>query len=130
MSQRRKLVEEFARLDGEVQEFKPQILRHEKLRRLILDWYPGALPEEEIIVPGITCDVLISSPDNVRSVTLDGKKRLFRLWGTKEYIAKAVIQLQFLEDPTDEDGLYTVQSPIGPRHLHVTKRGESAAKSA
>lgn len=129
-NQRQKLVEEFATLDREIEQYKPKIFRHEKLRGLILDWYRAAPGEDEITVPGITCDVLISGRDEMRTVTLKGRQKLFALWGQKGYIAKSKVLLKSLPDPKDEEGLYTEQSMTGPRHLHVIARPKAALNAA
>jgi len=129
-NQRQRLVEEFALLDREIDLIKPRVFRYEKLRRLILDWYPDLTPEQEATAPGITCDILISSRDKVRQVTEDGKKKLFKLWGPRSFIAKCLVHLKDLPDPKDDDGLYTVQALAGPRHLHVIAKGEPAAPAA
>lgn len=125
-SQRQKLIEEYILLDREVQDFKPRIYRHEKLRQLILDWYPSVSPEEEITVPAENCDIVISSRDKVRSVSAEGKKKLFKLWGPRDFIAKCVMHLKSLPDPEDREGLYTQQAYTGPRHLHIMARVKSA----
>lgn len=129
-NQRAKLIEEYAALDQEISNFKPRISRHQKLRELILDWYPGAAPEEEITVPGINCDILITARDRIRAVTSEGKQKLYRLWGTRDFIAKSIMLLKFLPDPKDEAGLYTVQALTGPRHLRVIAKARAAADPA
>lgn len=121
-SQRQKLIEEYITLHREVEDFKPRLYRFEKLRQLILDWYPSVSPEEEITLSGEICDILISSRDKVRSVTPEGKKKLFKLWGPHGFVAKAVVLLKSLPDPTDREGMYTQQAYTGPRHLHVVTR--------
>jgi hypothetical protein len=78
----------------------------------------------------LSCDVLISARDNVRSVTMAGKQKLFRLWGPKSFIAKATVLLKNLPDPKDEEALYTIQALTGPRHLHVMTRANAAQQSA
>jgi hypothetical protein len=129
-NQRAKLIEEFAALDQEISNFKPKLFRHGKLRELILDWYPAANPEEEITVPGVNCDILISARDKVRSVTHIGRQKLYRLWGSREFVAKAIVLLKSLPDPQDEAGLYTVQALTGPRHLRVVAKSRAAADTA
>jgi hypothetical protein len=129
-SQRHKLIEEFASLDREIENYLPRIQRHQKLRQLILDWHKDALPEEEITVAGATCDILISSRDKIRTVTPEGKRKLFRLWGPKAFIARSQVLLKALPDPKDEDGLYTEQALTGPRHLHVMARANAAQPAA
>jgi len=129
-SQRAKLIEEYAALDQEVSNFKPKLFRHGKLRELILDWYPGASPEEEITVPGLNCDILISARDKIRSVTHEGKQKLYRLWGSREFVARAIVLLKSLPDSKDEAGLYTVQALTGPRHLRVVAKSRAAADTA
>ena len=126
MTQRKKLVEEFAQLDSQVRLFKPQLLRYEKLRTWILDWYPDLAPDAETNVSGITNDILISARDRIRYVTDEGKKRLFKLWGQKEFIERAHMHLKSLPDPRDEKSEYSVQALVGPRHLHVVSRMASA----
>lgn len=128
--QRLKLIEEFAALDQEISNFKPKLFRHSKLRELILDWYPGASPEEEVNVPGVNCDIVISARDKVRSVTDEGKKKLYRLWGSREFIARATMLLKSLPDPKDAAGLYTEQAMTGPRHLRVIAKARAAADTA
>jgi len=133
MHQRQALVEEYARLDQEVESFKPRLQRHEKLRQLILDWHGNLAPEAEATVPGETCDIIITSRDRVRTVTLDGKQKLFKLWGTRGFIAKSLVLLKSLPDPKDEMSLYSQQALTGPRHLHVVARvamKKPAGKSA
>jgi hypothetical protein len=129
-NQRRTLVDEFAWLEGQVQQFKPVMLRHEKLRRLILDWYPDVPPEEEIRVLGHAWEILITSRDRIRSVSLAGKKALFKLWGQGDFISKAVVLLKSLPDPEDDEGKYTVQALTGPRHLHVMSKDATAREKA
>jgi hypothetical protein len=128
-SQRRKLVQEYAELDEQVRLFKPHLLRHEKLRTWILDWYPDLPAEEEVIVEGITCDILVSARDRLRSVSEEGRRKLFKLWGPKEFIARSLVPLKSLPDPQDELRLYTVQSLSGPRHLHVARVNAAADSS-
>jgi hypothetical protein len=129
-NQRAKLIEEYAALDEIVSNFKPTLFRHSKLRELILEWFPGAAPEDEITVPGLSCDILISSRDRIRSVTPEGKTKLYRLWGARDFIAKSVVLLKSLPDPKDEAGLYTAQALTGPRHLRVIAKPRAAAESA
>lgn len=129
-NQRAKLIEEYAALDQEVSNFKPTMFRHHKLRQLILDWFPHSSPEEEITVPGINCDILISSRDRIRSVTSEGKQKLYRLWGAKDFVARSQVLLKSLPDPKDEAGLYTEQSLTGPRHLRVIAKPRAAAETA
>jgi hypothetical protein len=129
-NQRLKLIEEFAALDQEISNFKPKLFRHGKLRELILEWYPGASPEEEITVPGVNCDIVISARDKIRAVTEEGKKKLYRLWGARDFIAKATVLLKCLPDPGDRAGLYTEQAMTGPRHLRVVQKSRAAADSA
>jgi hypothetical protein len=130
-NQRLKLIEEFAALDEEINNsIKPKMFRHGKLRELILGWYPAAAPEEEITVTGVNCDILISARDKVRSVTEPGKQKLFRLWGSRDFIAKSLVLLKSLPDPKDEAGLYTVQALTGPRHLRVIAKARAAADTA
>lgn len=126
-NQRQKLIDEYASLDQEIQNFKPRQFRHQKLRELILDWFPSSAPEEEITVSGGVCDIVISARDRVRSVTEPGKQKLFRLWGSRDFIAKSHVLLKSLPDPKDELGLYTVQSYSGPRHLRVIDKSQRAA---
>jgi hypothetical protein len=128
-NQRAKLIEEFALLDQEVANFKPRLFRHQKLRELILEWYPGQAPEEEIVVPGTNCDIVITARDKIRAVTSQGKTKLYTLWGSKAFIAKSTILLKVLPDPKDAAGLYTVQALTGPRHLRVVAKPRSAAGS-
>jgi hypothetical protein len=124
--QRQKLVEEYAALDKLVAEFKPKLFRHEKLRRLILDWYPDTPGDEEITVSGMESDIVISSRDQIRTVSPEGKQKLWKLWGQREFIARATVLLKSLPDPEDAKGLYTVQALAGPRHLHVAARVKAA----
>jgi len=126
-SQRQKLVNEYIALDQEIDAIRPKLLRHEKLREIILDWYRHVPGEEEITVPGGTYDILVSSRDRLRVVTAEGKAKLYRLWGSKAFIAKAHMYLKALPDPKDEAGLYTVQTSIGSRHLRVASRGAAVA---
>lgn len=130
LAQRLKLVEEFIALDSEVQAFKPKLLRHEKLRQVMLDWYPNAAGEEEISITGGSCDILISSRDRMRAVTIEGKKKLFRLWGQRDFIAKCHVHLKSLPDPDDVKGDYTTVSHTGPRHLRVQRVKAAAATTA
>jgi len=126
LSQRKKLVDEFISLDAEVAGFKHKQFRHEKLRSLILDWYPELPPDDEVTVPGTAFDVLISSRDRMRTVTLGGKKRLLKLWGPAGFLERALVLLKHLPDPRDEAGEYTQQASTGPRHLHVVAKGDKA----
>lgn len=129
-NQRAKLVEEFAALEQTVSNFKPTLFRHAKLRELILDWFPHSAPEDEILVSGVNCDIVITSRDKVRAVTPEGKQKLYRLWGSREFIARANVLLKSLPDPKDEKGEYTVQALTGPRHLRVIAKPRAAAESA
>lgn len=128
--QRAKLIEEYATLDQEMRNFKARELRHRKLRELILSWYPGVPAEEEALASGINFDIVVSARDRMRSVTAEGKQKLFKLWGTKEFLAKSVITLKSLPDPEDALGLYTVQSNTGPRHLRVVAKAQATADNA
>lgn len=125
-----KLLEEFAVLDQEVANFKSRLLRHEKLRSLILGWNPALPPDEEQRLISKTCDIIITSRDRIRSVSPGGKKALYKLWGSSGFIAKSIVLLKSLPDPEDKGGLYTVQAPIGPRHLKVVKREQATRISA
>jgi hypothetical protein len=124
------LIQEFAELDREIENYLPRIQRHSKLRSLILEWHKDLLPEAELLVPGLSCDILISARDKMRSVTPEGKRALFQLWGQKGFLARSTVLLKSLPDPKDESGLYTVQALTGPRHLHVMARPAAAAESA
>ena len=127
-NQRKKLVEEFARVDAEVNLFKPVLSRHEKLRTLILDWYPDLPPEEEQLVTGQNHDIIISSRDQMRTVTDEGKQKLFKLWGPRGFIAKSTVFLKSLPDPKDELSLYSLKALTGPRHLTVRVREAATGK--
>lgn len=129
-NQRAKLVEEFARLDAELDAVYAKIQRHKKLRELILDWYPDLPAEDQAVAEGATCDIVISARDKIRSVTLEGKRKLFKLWGSRDFIARSAVFLKFLPDPEDPKGLFTVQALTGPRHLHVERRAGTAVKTA
>ena len=129
VSQRKKLVEEYARLDSQVNAFKPVLSRYEKLRGYILDWYPNLAPESEELAQGDTHDILISSRDQMRTVTAEGKTKLWKLWGTRTFIARCTMHLKVLPDPADELGLYSQKALTGPRHLFVRVR-EAVAKSS
>jgi hypothetical protein len=128
--QRLKLLEEFAALDQEVANFKPRLLRHEKLRSVILGWYPDLPGDEEETLISKTCDIILTSRDKIRSVSPAGRSALFKLWGSRDFIAKSIVLLKSLPDPEDKDGLYTVQAPTGPRHLKVIRREQAANRSA
>ena len=130
LSQRMKLIEEFATLDQEIELLKPKLSRHQMLRSLILDWHAGAAAEEEITIPGVTCDIVVTARDRVRAVTQAGKLKLYRLWGAKDFIAKAIVLLKSLPDPEDGGGLYTVRAMTGPRHLRVVAKARPAADTA
>lgn len=123
---RQKLVEEFATLDREIDDLKPKLFRHSKLREIILSWYPEVPPEDEITVPGRTCNIVISARDKMRAVTAAGKRKLFQLWGPRQYLAKSHVQLKSLPDPEDPKGLYTEAALTGPRHLHVVEKSQPA----
>jgi hypothetical protein len=129
-NQRLKLLEEFAALDEKVANFKPRILRHQKLRSLILSWYPTLPAEDEQRIPAKTCDIIITSKDLIRTVSPGGKQALFKLWGSRGFIANATVHLKSLPDPEDRKGLYTVQAPTGPRHLKVIDRNQAAIHAA
>ncbi len=66
-NQRLKIVEEFGALDREVRNFKPRLLRHEKLRNLIIEWFSTLEPGEEATLPGKTCDSASSKLVAVRA---------------------------------------------------------------
>ena len=119
-----KLIEEYAALDQALDNFKPALFRHQKLRELILGWYPGLEPHEEAIAPGRNCDIVISAKDQIRRVTAEGKKKLYRLWGSREFIARTTVFLKELPDPKDPRCLYTVQALSGPRHLRVDREDQ------
>lgn len=119
--QRRKIVDEFARLDREIGVIKPQILRHSRLRELILSWYPSVSGDEEIISHGVESDIAISQRDTIRQVTPAGKQKLLTLWGPERFARTAKIELKSLPDQEDPRGLYTAKARTGPRHLRVTK---------
>lgn len=129
-AQRAKLAEEFAALDQQVANFKPRLLRHEKLRALILSWNPNLPPDEEETIQSKTCDIIITSRDKIRSVSVEGRKALCKLWGIRDFIANTIVYVKSLPDPEDKDGLYTVQAPTGPRHLKVITREQAAKQSA
>lgn len=124
------MVEEFAALDREIANFKHKLSRHEKLRSYILEWNKDLAPDQERTIQSKTCDIIITSRDLMKSVTVEGKKALFKLWGRDSFIAKANVLLKMLPDPEDPDDLYTVQASTGPRHLRVVERAQSAASSA
>lgn len=129
-NQRVKIVEEYAALDEQVENFKPLLSRHQMLRGLILGWYPSASAEEEISVAGASCDIIISARDKIRAVTEAGKQKLYRLWGSRDFIAKSHVLLKSLPDPKDEAGLYTIQSLTGPRHLRVVAKSRATVDTA
>jgi hypothetical protein len=121
-TQRARLVEEFVLLDKQVRDFKPSSLRHAKLRELIIGWYPKLPPGDEITAQGLTADVVISARDHVRSVTLEGRRKLFKLWGARSFIERAYVYMKSLPDPLDENRLYSSPAPSGPRHLRVISK--------
>lgn len=128
--QRLKLVDEFVALDRQIDDFKPLQFRHQKLRELILAWYPALAPEDEALISGTNNDILISSRDKLRAVTAAGKLKLFKKWGAKGFIARANVLLKLLPDPKDELGLYTQTTLSGPRHLHVIAKGQKTTAAS
>jgi hypothetical protein len=123
VAQRLKLIDEFIQLDEVIDNFKPVIFRHGKLRSLILEWYRELNADEQAIIAGTDHDILISCRDRIRSVTIEGRQKLFAKWGQRKFIATAVVLLKSLPDPTDPLNLYTEQTLSGPRHLHVVAKG-------
>jgi hypothetical protein len=128
VAQRLKLVDEFIQLEEIIDNFKPQIFRHGKLRSLILEWYHELNADEQAIVAGTDHDIVISCRDRIRSVTIEGRQKLFQKWGQRKFIATAVVLLKSLPDPTDPLNLYSEQTLSGPRHLHVVAKGKEDSR--
>ena len=116
------VVDEYAALDAELARLRPVITRHEKLRELILGWYPNLPAEAGTTVDGSDATVVITPRDNERKVTSDGKIRLQKLWGPRTFADKCIVYLKNLPDPEDHEGLYTELNCTGPRHLKAFPR--------
>lgn len=113
------IIDEFGKLDAEIAAFKPKLQRHQELRETILAWHqalPAAQSAEEA---GKTCKVLVMPRDNERVITVEGKRKLYRLWGASDFLERCKIALKQLPDPKDPGGKYTAQERTGPRHLKV-----------
>jgi hypothetical protein len=129
------LFDEFGELDSQLAEFdrlhpnlKKQIRRREELRGKILALYPDLPGDQESVAHGTDWDVHISACDNRREVTVDGKRKLSRLWGMAGFFQRCKIELGQLDSiPKTEHGLYLVESRSGPRHLKATPRVAKAA---
>jgi len=117
---------DLARLDAE-HHFTAKKKQQENLREAILSWHtllPGA---EEAIEPGSKWDVVVTPRDNQRVITMAGKRKLYKLWGVGKFLEACGLLLKQLPDPKDAKGLYTVQEPVGPRHLKAIPRLAEAA---
>jgi hypothetical protein len=116
------IVQRFAVLDGAVTAFKPTLSLHKQLRDEILSWTPTLAPDASHTHPGETFDVLVTPCDNERRVTVDGKRKLWKLWRMDVFMERCGVTLSRLPDPHDPAKLYTVMERIGPRHLKPIPR--------
>jgi len=119
---RESIVQEFAVLDGEVAVFKPKLSRHKDLRDVILSWDPNLPPASTKLLPGLTFDVLVTACDSERRVTVEGKRKLWKLWKAGEFLRRCTVTLKVLPDPKDPLSLYTIKDSCGPRHLKPLPR--------
>jgi hypothetical protein len=122
------IVDEFGDLDLQVSHFKTKIQRHQELRSQILSWYPDLTSDASTTAEGSRCDVQITPCDRLSRVTLQGKKKLCKLWGLAEFLQRCSLTMRSLESiPQSEHALYTVQERTGPRHLKVLPKAAKAA---
>jgi hypothetical protein len=124
---RRAKVDRFAILDGQVIAFKPTLSEHKDLRDEILAWYPQLDNAESQTAEGEAFDVLITARDNERAVTVNGKKRLVKLFGIAEFLKRCAFTLKQLPGGEDPENLFTIRARIGPRHLKPVPKQQSAA---
>ncbi len=107
---------ELARLDAQ-HHYKAKESQKQTLRETILEWHKDLAGDKETIEHGIEWDVRITARDNQRVVSIDGKKKLRKLWGVTKFLEACSVILKSLPDPKDAAGLYTVNDRTGPRHL-------------
>lgn len=121
-STRAEIVARFNRIHGEIQVFKPQIAQMEADRLTILGWYPDLQRHEskEVVEGEESC--LITVADNQRVVTIEGKRKLIKLWKLKKFLAHCTLALKHLPDKDDPGNLYTMQDRTGPRHIKPLPR--------
>jgi hypothetical protein len=120
-------VEEFAKLDFEIQAFKAKIKRHQDLLDEILGYFQTLDGGKPAKAEGTTFDVIISAADNKREVTPAGKQKLKKLWGAVQFLKNCSISLKHLPDPKDTGNLYSISERTGPRHLSPVPRLQQAA---
>jgi hypothetical protein len=124
------LVDEFARLDIELTGLKSKFKRREDLRLLILSWHSDLPSDKSAVEHGKDFDVTVTLPDNQRLITMPGKRRLFRLWGSTKFIERCTLALKLLVEhgiELSEEKGEILAGRNGPRHLEVLPRVKQAA---
>jgi hypothetical protein len=66
---RESLVDEFAELDRQVQQFAPKAARHEELKKVIKGWYEQHPADQTAVAAGNVYDVQVSAKSNERTWT-------------------------------------------------------------
>jgi hypothetical protein len=128
--------DEYARLALEVElalaPHQGKIKRLEDLREHFLGILPASMRgNQEGFIDGTESRILVSMCDHRTEVTLDGKRKLKRLWGAEAFLERAKIDTGQLPDPKDKKRLYTVKARTGPRHLKaIPKPQDAVAKAA
>lgn len=133
--QRREMVDEWDRLDREVKlavaPYLGKIKRLEELRKQFLSWLPEDMDgDREGFADGVEMRILVSVCDFRSQVTLDGKRKLKKLWGAQKFLEECSIDMKQLPDPEDEKGLYSVKRRMGPRHLTAIPKPQQKEETA
>jgi hypothetical protein len=120
-AERAAVVDKFARLEAELAPWRAKLKQRDDIRVQILSWYPSLAGDASVIVPGNICSLEITQCDRLTTVTLEGKKKLVKLWGLPGFLGRALITLTRLDAdiPKLQQGEYTETARIGPRHLRI-----------
>jgi hypothetical protein len=127
---RESLVDEYYRLDVQVRTFAPIRARHEKLREIMLGWFPDLPADQPTSVSGDEGLVLIGErgferkPGNMRKV--------YKLFGAVKFFAACTISIKAMVAELGEAKAteLLVLQQTGPRKLAALPNPGRPAKAA
>jgi len=120
--QRQELIDEFGRLQQQVDAHKPAKARHAAIREQLLATYASAPPLQPYIEEGLEFTVLISERATERIIT--NMAKLLKMLGVRLFLKSCKFPLGAVDQavPKAEHKLFLIEGPTGERRLKAVPK--------
>ena len=122
----RAIIDEFGKIEDLLVPVKPIIKRREELRAQILAAHGDLPAHASLSIFGSLYEINISRADQQRFTTIEGRRKLRKLWGVEQFLQLCSVAVKNLPGGKDPDDIYSVSQRTGPRHLTSTLRRQAA----